>query len=65
MKSMTVLKGWKIGLLGMKEGEVRRLTIPPELAYGNSGNGDKVPPNSTVTYDIKLLKIKQQFTLFD
>ena len=41
----------------MREGEVRRLTVPPELAFGEAGKGDRVPPNSTVTFDIKLLKI--------
>lgn len=57
MQSITVIKGWKVGIIGMREGEVRRLIVPPELAFGEAGKGDRVPPNSTVTFDIKLLKI--------
>jgi FKBP-type peptidyl-prolyl cis-trans isomerase len=52
-----VIKGWEIGLTGMKVGEKRKLTIPPELAYGSSGAGGVIPPNATIIFDIDLLSI--------
>jgi FKBP-type peptidyl-prolyl cis-trans isomerase len=52
-----VIKGWEIGLAGMKVGEKRKLTIPPELAYGSSGAGGVIPPNATIIFDIDLLSI--------
>lgn len=51
-----VIKGWEQGLLGMKIGGHRRLTIPPELGYGSRGQGS-IPPNSTLIFEIDLLDI--------
>ena len=51
-----VIKGWDLGVAGMKVGEKRRLTIPPELAYGSSGFLS-IPANSTLTFEIEMLKI--------
>lgn len=51
-----VLKGWDLGVVGMKVGETRRLTVSPELAFGSEGKGN-VPANATVIFDIKLLSI--------
>ena len=53
-----VIRGWDQGLLGMKVGEQRRLTIPPELGYGSAGAGDAIPPNATLTFEVEMLGIK-------
>lgn len=52
-----VIKGWDEGLIGMKAGEKRKLTVPAELGYGASGFGSKIPPNSTLIFEVDLLKI--------
>ena len=52
-----VIRGWDIGVIGMKVGGVRRLIIPPDLAYGASGR-DTIPPNATLVFDIELLSVQ-------
>ena len=52
-----VVSGLDQGLLGMRVGGVRELSIPPELAYGEAGFAPDVPPDSTVIYDVELLAV--------
>jgi FKBP-type peptidyl-prolyl cis-trans isomerase len=48
-----MIQGWDRGLPGMKVGETRELTIPPELGYGPSGR-DPIPPNATLVFEVEL-----------
>jgi FKBP-type peptidyl-prolyl cis-trans isomerase FkpA len=54
-----VIKGWDLGVPGMKVGGLRRLVIPPDLAYGGqAAGGGAIPPNSTLIFEIELLGVQ-------
>jgi len=55
-----VIQGWDEGLVGVKEGGKRLLVIPPNKAYGASSPTPKIPPNSTLVFEVNLVKILQQ-----
>jgi FKBP-type peptidyl-prolyl cis-trans isomerase len=52
-----VIAGWDQGLVGMKKGGTRKLTIPPSMGYGANGIG-KIPPNSTLIFKVEMLEVK-------
>lgn len=54
-----VIKGWDLGIVGMKKGGKRTLTIPGDLAYGAAGQGS-IPPNATLIFDVEMLTINKK-----
>ena len=52
-----VIRGWDEGVAGMKEGGTRTLVIPSEMGYGAHGAGNDIPPNATLLFEVKLLKV--------
>jgi FKBP-type peptidyl-prolyl cis-trans isomerase len=52
-----VIQGWDKGLVGMRVGDRRRLTIPPQMAYGTSGVKGVIPPNATLEFEVELRNV--------
>ena len=52
-----VVAGWDEGIMSMKVGGQRRLTVPPSLGYGPNGKGGVIPPNATMIFDVELMAV--------
>jgi len=52
-----VIRGWDVGVMGMKVGGRRQLTIPPDMGYGARGAGNVIKPNETLVFVVDLIKV--------
>ena len=54
----SVIRGWDLGLIGLKVGGLRKLVIPPSLAYGGARQGP-IPPNTSLVFEVELIEVKE------
>ena len=59
LESGSLIEGWVEGIPGMKEGGRRKLTIPPDLGYGESGFPPAIPPDATLVFDVEVVAIEE------
>jgi FKBP-type peptidyl-prolyl cis-trans isomerase len=55
---MSTISGWQQGVVGMKVGGVREITIPSDLAYGETGSGNDIPPNTPIKFIVMVVATK-------
>lgn len=60
-----VIKAWDLTILDMREGEARRLIVPPELGYGEKGAGGRIPGNSKLYFELELVEVGEKLQLTD
>lgn len=60
-----VIKGWDLTVLDMREGEARRLIVPPELGYGEKGAGGRIPGNAKLYFELELVEVGEKLKLTD
>lgn len=54
-----VIRGWDVGIVGMKMGEIRSLVISPEFGYGAAGAGAVIPPNAVLNFEVELVAVQK------
>jgi len=54
-----LIPGWDMAVPGMTEGEVRKLWIPSEYAYGERGSGSVIPPNTDLTFEMEIVRTRR------
>uniref|UniRef100_A0A670ZNR4 peptidylprolyl isomerase n=1 Tax=Pseudonaja textilis TaxID=8673 RepID=A0A670ZNR4_PSETE len=57
-----IIKGWEEGMLGLKKGSKRFLVIPPALAYGSQGVANRVPPDSTLAFEVEVKRVSRSLS---
>lgn len=55
-----VIEGFEEGLVGLRVGGKRELTIPPELGYGKAGSAGVIPPNATLVFEVELVRVEER-----
>lgn len=60
LESGNLIEGWVEGIPGMREGGRRKLTIPPDLGYGEAGNPPVIPPDATLVFDVEVVEVEDR-----